>query len=208
MATTTNFSFSTPDDTGLVKDGALAMRTLGNNIDARFGNVATYPNQIVNVVSGISRPVAYSYSAGIGAPVWTAATTATVTITFATNRFTQAPIVTLTNNSATGSLIGTTYRALSVTNTSFQISGTAATTTTATGSVFWQAVQMTSAAASGQDFIMIFICTCHTSGCLNDGIEIEILDPSPVVVCGVCNVEITDKVEVVPEPAPAKKPSK
>lgn len=33
MATTTNFGWETPDDTDLVKDGALAIRTLGNSID-------------------------------------------------------------------------------------------------------------------------------------------------------------------------------
>lgn len=33
MATTTNFGWETPDDTDLVKDGAAAMRTLGNSID-------------------------------------------------------------------------------------------------------------------------------------------------------------------------------
>jgi hypothetical protein len=33
MATTTNFGWETPDDTDLVKDGALAIRTLGNGID-------------------------------------------------------------------------------------------------------------------------------------------------------------------------------
>lgn len=36
MATTTNFGWETPDDTDLVKDGAAAMRTLGNSIDASF----------------------------------------------------------------------------------------------------------------------------------------------------------------------------
>ena len=36
MATTTNFGWETPDDTDLVKDGALAMRTLGNSIDTSF----------------------------------------------------------------------------------------------------------------------------------------------------------------------------
>jgi hypothetical protein len=33
MANTTNFNWETPDDTDLVKDGAAAMRTLGNSID-------------------------------------------------------------------------------------------------------------------------------------------------------------------------------
>jgi hypothetical protein len=34
MATTPNFNWSTPDNTGLVKNGALDIRTLGNAIDA------------------------------------------------------------------------------------------------------------------------------------------------------------------------------
>jgi len=34
MATTTNYGWTTPDDTGLVKDGASAIRTLGSSVDA------------------------------------------------------------------------------------------------------------------------------------------------------------------------------
>jgi hypothetical protein len=33
MATTTNYSWTTPDDTDLVKDGAAAIRTLGSSAD-------------------------------------------------------------------------------------------------------------------------------------------------------------------------------
>jgi hypothetical protein len=33
MATTTNYGWTTPDDTALVKDGASAIRTLGSSID-------------------------------------------------------------------------------------------------------------------------------------------------------------------------------
>lgn len=36
MATTTNFGWETPDNTDLVKDGAAAIRTLGNGIDTSF----------------------------------------------------------------------------------------------------------------------------------------------------------------------------
>jgi hypothetical protein len=36
MAVTTNFGWSTPDNTDLVKDGASAIRTLGNSIDSSF----------------------------------------------------------------------------------------------------------------------------------------------------------------------------
>jgi hypothetical protein len=39
MATTTNFGWSTPDDTALVKDGASAIRTLGSSIDTSFAEL-------------------------------------------------------------------------------------------------------------------------------------------------------------------------
>jgi hypothetical protein len=39
MATTTNFGWSTPDDTSLVKDGAAAIRTLGQAIDTSMADL-------------------------------------------------------------------------------------------------------------------------------------------------------------------------
>ena len=39
MATTTNYSWSTPDDTALVKDGAAAIRTLGSSVDTTVKNL-------------------------------------------------------------------------------------------------------------------------------------------------------------------------
>jgi hypothetical protein len=40
MATSTNFGWVMPDNTSLVKDGASAIRTLGNSIDTSFVGVA------------------------------------------------------------------------------------------------------------------------------------------------------------------------
>ena len=40
MANTSNFGWETPDDTDLVKDGALAIRTLAGPIDTSFKGVA------------------------------------------------------------------------------------------------------------------------------------------------------------------------
>lgn len=40
MATTTNYGWTTPDDTGLVKDGASAIRTLGSAIDSTVKTVS------------------------------------------------------------------------------------------------------------------------------------------------------------------------
>ncbi len=39
MATTTNYSWTTPDDTSLVKDGAAAIRSLGTSIDTTTKNL-------------------------------------------------------------------------------------------------------------------------------------------------------------------------
>jgi hypothetical protein len=39
MATTTNYSWTTPDDTALVKDGASAIRTLGSSVDTTLKNL-------------------------------------------------------------------------------------------------------------------------------------------------------------------------
>lgn len=39
MATTTNFGWSTPNDTDLVKNGANAIRTLGNSADSTVEGV-------------------------------------------------------------------------------------------------------------------------------------------------------------------------
>lgn len=39
MATTTNYGWTTPDDTSLVKDGAAAIRTLGSSVDTTTKNL-------------------------------------------------------------------------------------------------------------------------------------------------------------------------
>ena len=39
MPTTTNFGWTTPADTDLVKDGAAAIRTLGNGVDTSMAQL-------------------------------------------------------------------------------------------------------------------------------------------------------------------------
>lgn len=53
MATTTNFGWTTPDNTGYVKDGALAIRTLGSAIDASLVDLkGGTTDQILKKASG------------------------------------------------------------------------------------------------------------------------------------------------------------
>jgi hypothetical protein len=86
MATTTNYSWSTPDDTALVKDGAAAIRTLGSSADTTVkalnpgttaGDIDYYTtstakarigigtaNQVLRVNSGATAPEWATVSSG------------------------------------------------------------------------------------------------------------------------------------------------
>lgn len=139
MATTTNFGWTTPDNTAYVKDGASAIRSLGTSIDSRFGDTATYPNQIVNVVSGVSRPVAYAMSAGS----LTVNGTSQTTVTYPAGRFTQQPIVNFSNVNVYGN------GSAPVGYVSGTSSFTVAFGSAGSSQIAWIAVQMTSAAAAG-----------------------------------------------------------
>jgi hypothetical protein len=48
MATSTNYGWSEPDNTSLVKDGAQAIRTLGNAIDTTMATKAVAANPVIN----------------------------------------------------------------------------------------------------------------------------------------------------------------
>ena len=142
--TTTNFGFDYPTSTDYVKDGATAIQGLADDVDARFGDVTNYPNQIVNRVSGVSRPIPFATLVGSTGGV---VGSATVTFSVAT-RFTQAPVVipVVSNANTTRTSCGTT----AVSTTSFNVTvfaGTAVSTTTA--AVGFIAMQMTSANSLG-----------------------------------------------------------
>jgi hypothetical protein len=142
MATTTpNFGFDVPTSTDYVKDGATAIETLGDDIDDRFGDITNFPNQLVNKVSGVSRPIPFSMSAGI-----CTATSGGTSVTFPASRFTQAPIMTLQRSTARGGF----QNAESITTSgfiaySFDYAGTGNTATNTN----WIAIQMKSATAAG-----------------------------------------------------------
>ena len=48
--------------------------------------------------------------------------------------------------------------------------------------------------------------TCHTEKCENEDIEITVVDPGTVILCGPCGQQITDIVPPLPEPKPEPEP--
>lgn len=48
MATSTNYGWVEPDDTAFVKDGASAMRTLGNSIDTTVDKIENFKGKIIH----------------------------------------------------------------------------------------------------------------------------------------------------------------
>jgi hypothetical protein len=84
MATTTNYGWTTPNDTDLVKDGAAAIRTLGSSIDTTVFNNASagIPKTIVDakgdVIAGTGADTVSRLAVGANNTVLTAdSTTAT-----------------------------------------------------------------------------------------------------------------------------------
>jgi hypothetical protein len=53
MATTTNFGWSTPDDTANVKDGAAAIRSLGTAVDTTMATMV--PKTLVDAKGDLNR---------------------------------------------------------------------------------------------------------------------------------------------------------
>ena len=147
--TTTNFGFDYPTSTDYVKDGATAIQTLADDVDARFGNVATYPNQIVNVVSGVSRPVPFAmYATQQASASIAGGAQGSVTITIPSGRFTQTPIPVISTNVGSTSTAHA-YRTSASSTTSAGVTIQNGTGTAYVYTVNMLLIQMTSAASAG-----------------------------------------------------------
>jgi hypothetical protein len=90
MATTTNYGWTTPDDTALVKDGAAAIRTLGTSVDTTTKNLN--PSTTLGDIEYRSSTANTNTRVGIGSsgqaltvvagvPSWAASATSVLTTT-------------------------------------------------------------------------------------------------------------------------------
>ena len=114
MATTTNYGWTTPDDTALVKDGASAIRTLGTSVDTTTKNLN--PETTLGDISFRSSTSNVNTRLGIGTtgqvlnvsggvPAWT---------TISSGAFTLLSTTTLSGATTTISSIDQTYNNLQI----------------------------------------------------------------------------------------------
>jgi hypothetical protein len=114
MATTTNYGWTTPDDTALVKDGAAAIRTLGSSVDTTTKNLnpsttlgdieyrSSTANTNTRLAIGTTGQV-LNVSGGV--PAWT---------TLAGGGMTLLSTTTLSGTTTTVSSIDQTYKNLNI----------------------------------------------------------------------------------------------
>jgi len=118
MATTTNYSWSTPDDTALVKDGASAIRTLGSSADTTVKNLnpettlgdLAYRSSTANVKTRLGLGTAgqvLTVNSGATAPEWATSPSGGITLL-------NSGGTTLTGSSVTISSIPATYTDLRI----------------------------------------------------------------------------------------------
>jgi hypothetical protein len=116
MATTTNYGWTTPDDTALVKDGASAIRTLGSSVDTTtkalnpettLGDLA-YRSSTANVKTRLGLGTAgqvLQVNSGATAPEWATPASGSMTLLSTT---------TLSGTSTTISGISSSYNILRI----------------------------------------------------------------------------------------------
>jgi hypothetical protein len=153
MATTTNYGWTTPDDTGLVKDGASAIRTFGTSVDTttkalnpsttlgdiEYRSSTTNTNtrlgigsagQVLTVASGVPSWAALpsSFPANDSAIV---ATMENTTSTSYTNLTTNGPAVTVTTGTKALVIISCEVAGSTTTNETYVSYGVTGATTIA-----------------------------------------------------------------------------
>lgn len=164
MATTTNYGWETPDDTDLVKDGASAMRTLGQSIDTTFaelkggttGQMLTKASNTDNDYTWVTPEIGDITAVTAGTGLSGGGTSGSVTLSIDSTVTTLTGSQTLTNKTLTAPIIngglinltlnaqtGTTYTAVAADSGKLvTLSNSSAITVTLPPSVYAQGEQI------------------------------------------------------------------
>jgi hypothetical protein len=124
MATTTNFGWTTPDDTDLVKDGAAAIRTLGSSVDTSFVDLlGGTTGQVLSKASNTDLDFAFITPAGGKVLQVVMATTTTTATTTSTTWADTNLSATITPSSATSNVLILTNQSIKQTATTNNVYG-------------------------------------------------------------------------------------
>ena len=112
MATTTNFGWTTPDDTALVKDGASAIRTLGTAVDSSMvglkggttGQILSKTSNTDMAFTWINNDVGDITAVNVSSPITGGGTTGAVTISIQDATTAQKGAVQLTDSTSSTSI--------------------------------------------------------------------------------------------------------
>jgi hypothetical protein len=107
MATTTNFGWTTPNDTDLVKDGAAAIRTLGSSIDTSFVDLkGGTTGQLLTKASATDLDFSWATPAGGGKVLQVVNATYSTTTTSTSSTYADTGLsATITPTSATSKIL-------------------------------------------------------------------------------------------------------
>ena len=144
-----------PTKTNFTAGNALSASDL-NDVSGTLTSLVstgTYPNQLSfpSAADAVRRPVPFAKQSGTATVTLTAAATwsyGSASVTFATNRFTQAPIINVTAVSVSSTAF-TGGSISSPATTGFTIRGYHGANQSGSVTLHWTATQMTSAAAAG-----------------------------------------------------------
>jgi hypothetical protein len=162
MATTTNYGWTTPDDTALVKDGAAAIRTLGSSVDTTTKNLnpsttlgdIEYRSSTANVNTRLPLGTAgqvLKVNSGATAPEW--ATDASGM----TNPMTTTGDTIYSSSGSTPARLG-----IGSTGNVLTVAGGVPTWSAPSSGALTKIVSTTFSAVSTQDFLSCFTSTYRT----------------------------------------------
>jgi len=142
MATTTNYGWTTPDDTALVKDGASAIRTLGSSVDTT--TKALNPSTTLGDIEYRSSTANTNTRLGIGT------SGQVLTVSGGVPAWSAAPSSLPANETAT---VATSQATTSTTYTDLTTAGPAVTLTTGTKALVIVTCRMTTGDANRESFM-------------------------------------------------------
>jgi hypothetical protein len=224
MATTTNYGWTTPDDTALVKDGAAAIRTLGSSVDTTTKNLN--PSTTLGDIEYRSSTANTNTRLGIGStgdvltvtggvPAWAAPTGgAGNMVQIATGTLSGASVVISSLTSYTDILVfvygssyntanGQVYMRLNATSTNHNTRGVRINGVSTVGylgamadSDFYLSVGGTVTRTNTTNNYLVKLTNCKNAGFTDVDIQTSFLDTGSNQVLGVAK-GIYDKSEAV-----------